>query len=968
MPRRTILTESQREKLFALPSDETTFLKHYILSNDDLHHIRQRRQQKNRLGFALQLCAFRYPGRLLQPGELIPEALLAFIGSQLSISPEELEEYGARSETRYQHSSALQQIYGYQPFTGKARAGALSWLNQAAENARTNDQLANDFLRELRERKIIVPAVTTVERCCADALVLAERSISERILGRLSTQEQVRLASLLTEHVDGHMTRFGWLRRFEVGSNSSDMNKILDRLEFLREISLNSNILSGIPAHRIASLRRQGERYSADGMRDLPQARKQAILATCVVEWAAMLADAAIETHDRIVGKLFRSCERKRDEQIQGERASIGTTLKTLSSFGTALVNAQQGQEDLSIAITNNGGWELFHKTVMHATALTGKVSADPLDFVSDGYNRFRRYAPRFLSMLAFEGGRSADALLNAISQLRALCGKSNKTLPKDISLGFARPKWRKRIQKRGGTPDREMWEIAVLFEVRNTLRSGDIWLADSRRYQEVSTALVPIDRIPNNAHLAVPLSPEDWLKGTATRLQERFSQLFPANQASVLANAAIENGKLQIDRLEKAAPDEAAQLTLDLYKQLPAVRITDILLEVDEKLKFTEAFTDLRTGVACSDQIGVLTVLLADGTNLGLKKMADACETHSFWELLRIGKWHVREETMARALAMIVEAQAKLPMSRFWGDGTTSSSDGQHFPAGSTGEALNVVNARYGKEPGLTAYSHVSDQYAPFATQIIPATAHEAPYILDGLLLNDTGRQIREHYSDTGGFTDHVFAICSILGYRFAPRIRDLPNKRLYVPSLEQVPDPMKPLVGGRVNLRLIRDNWPDILRLAASMAMGTVVPSQILRKLAAYPRQNSLALALREVGRIERSLFMMDWIIDIDLQRRAQIGLNKGEAHHALKRAICFNRKGEIRDRSREGQQHRIAGLNLLTAIVIYWNTLKLSEAVGVRLESNVPIDHSLLPHVSPLGWEHIILTGEYRWGRLR
>ncbi len=229
--------------------------------------------------------------------------------------------------------------------------------------------------------------------------------------------------------------------------------------------------------------------------------------------------------------------------------------------------------------------------------------------------------------------------------------------------------------------------------------------------------------------------------------------------------------------------------------------------------------------------------MLLADGVNLSLKKMADACETHTFWELLRIARWHVREETTAHALAMIVEAQSALPMARCWGAGDTASSDGQHFPAGGMGEAMNVVNARYGHEPGLTAYSHVSDQYAPFVTQVIPATAHEAPYILDGLLQNDAGQRINEHYADTGGFTDHVFAICSILGFRFAPRIRDLPDKRLYAFDPLATHPALQPLIGGRINVRLIRDNWPDILRLAASMATGAVIPSQILRKLAAYP-----------------------------------------------------------------------------------------------------------------------------------
>src|SRR3546814_6353922 len=117
-------------------------------------------------------------------------------------------------------------------------------------------------------------------------------------------------------------------------------------------------------------------------------------------------------------------------------------------------------------------------------------------------------------------------------------------------------------------------------------------------------------------------------------------------------------------------------------------------------------------------------------------------------------------------------------------------------------------------------------------------------------------------------------------------------------------------------------------------------------------------------DLGRIERTLFMSDWILDAGLQRQAQIGLNKGEAHHALKRAISFHRRGEIRDRSGEGQHYRIAGMNLLAAIIIFWNTMKLGEVVNTRAASGTHIAPDLLAHVSPLGWEHINLTGEYRW----
>jgi TnpA family transposase len=169
-----------------------------------------------------------------------------------------------------------------------------------------------------------------------------------------------------------------------------------------------------------------------------------------------------------------------------------------------------------------------------------------------------------------------------------------------------------------------------------------------------------------------------------------------------------------------------------------------------------------------------------------------------------------------------------------------------------------------------LKAYTHVSDQFAPFAIQTIPATVSEAPYILDGLLMNETGKRIREQYADTGGFTDHVFAVTSILGYQFIPRIRDLPSKRLYVFDPRNSPKELRGLLGGKIREGLITSNWPDILRIAATMTAGTIAPSQILRKLASYPRQNDLAAALREIGRVERTLFMIDWILDADMQRR--------------------------------------------------------------------------------------------------
>jgi TnpA family transposase len=200
------------------------------------------------------------------------------------------------------------------------------------------------------------------------------------------------------------------------------------------------------------------------------------------------------------------------------------------------------------------------------------------------------------------------------------------------------------------------------------------------------------------------------------------------------------------------------------------------------------------------------------------------------------------------------------------------------------------------------------------------------------------------------------------LLGFRFAPRIRDLQDRRLYTLGLPSAYPVLEPLIGGRINATHLEAQWEEVLRLATSVRTGTVLASTILRKLAAYPRQNGLAL--RELGRIERTLFTLNWLQDPALRRRVTAGLNKGEACHALARAVCFHRLGEIRDRSYENQRHRASGLNLVVAAITLWNAVYLGHAVDTLRAEGTSVPDELLSHLSPLGWEHINLTGDYVW----
>jgi TnpA family transposase len=150
----------------------------------------------------------------------------------------------------------------------------------------------------------------------------------------------------------------------------------------------------------------------------------------------------------------------------------------------------------------------------------------------------------------------------------------------------------------------------------------------------------------------------------------------------------------------------------------------------------------------------------------------------------------------------------------------------------------------------------------------------------------------------------------------------------------------------------------------MAGSIRAGTVAPSVLMRRLSAYPRQNTLAKALREIGRLERTLFTLDWISDPALRRRTNAGLNKGEARNALARALFFHRHGELRDRTFENQRYRASGLNLTIAAIILWNTVYLSRAVEELRSGGGHLPDELLAHIAPLGWEHISFNGDYVW----
>lgn len=377
-------------------------------------------------------------------------------------------------------------------FTGKHAHAVKAWLAEQAEASRSSEDLVRRFAEECRRRQIILPGISTIERLCADALVAAERRIEARIAARLDGMTRAQLDALLEETVaHGRLARFVRLRKFEAGRNSADINHLLDRLEFLGDLGLSPDVLNDVLLHRVARLRRHGERYFADEVRDISNDRRLAILAVCVVEWRAAIADAVVETHDRIVGKTWREAEKRCKLRIEAAQANARDTLTAFHDLGSALLEARGDSASLDAAVATSCGWTGLENLVEMTVQLADRIAFDPLAHVMLGYHRFRRYAPRMLQILEIECAAALEPLPGAMALIREDMNAGKEARP----TAFLRPrsKWRRHLKMQEENADR-FWQVAAMLHMRDAFRAGDIWLRDSRRCADMRQALVPIE------------------------------------------------------------------------------------------------------------------------------------------------------------------------------------------------------------------------------------------------------------------------------------------------------------------------------------------------------------------------------------------------------------------------------------------------------------------------------------------
>ena len=426
---------------------------------------------------------------------------------------------------------------------------------------------------------------------------------------------------------------------------------------------------------------------------------------------------------------------------------------------------------------------------------------------------------------------------------------------------------------------------------------------------------------------------PEDGatrLKQRRAELEEELARLdrdWPQNES-----VRIEEGRLVLTPLSAEEPPEGSvALQEKIAQHLPRVDLADLLLEVDSWTDFTRHFEhaggreprskDLRVHLHAS--------ILAQACNFGPTTMAEVAEL-SYRRLAWCTNWYLREDTLRPAIAAVVDFQHRQPLSRSWGGGTLSSSDGQRFPVPVRSRTATALPRYFGYGQGLTFYTWTSDQFAQYGTKVIPATVRDATYVLDAILDNETELTILEHTTDTAGYTELVFALFDLLGMQFAPASATWATSG----SIGSTPGRPTATWGRCSRARSasgrVVDHWDDLLRVAGSLKRGHVTASLLIGKLQANPRRNALTRALQEYGRVAKTLFVLRYLGSEAYRRRIGVQLNKGEALHALRRFLFFAHQGQVRRGQPEDQANQASCLNLVTNAVIAWNTVYMAAVI--------------------------------------
>lgn len=580
------------------------------------------------------------------------------------------------------------------------------------------------------------------------------------------------------------------------------------------------------------------------------------------------------------------------------------------------------------------------------------------------------------LDVLDIESSTEDNSLIKALQAIRELYSnkksiKRMELVDLDIDLSFTGDKWQKLIKvKKDGKIflDREHLESCVFSCLVAELKCGDVFVKDSENYADYRTQLLSWEEckkeIPMYCEaLGLESNPDSFvkqLKESLTETAKKVDNMYPGNTSLVIEA----NGKFTLKQYtSKKESKRVRELEEKIFKLIPERNILEVLCNTHHWVPWTRHFGHISGSDNKLDNAleKYLLTSFTYGCNLGpIQASKHLAGIISAKTLSYLNNRHVTSEKLNSALRDIINKYKMLELPTFWGTGKHAAADGTMVEM-FRNNIVSEYHIRYGKNGGIM-FHLISDTYIALMGTFIPCGTWEAVNLLDLFIQNKSEIQPDTIHGDTQQQSGTVFALSYLLGVNLMPRIRNWKDLKFFRPSKTTKYKYIDSLFKETVDWNLIETHWKDIFQVVISIKEGKLLPSTLLKKLNNQSRKNRLFFAFKELGMVIRTIFLLKYIIDMDVRQKITNETNKVEAYNGFIDKIRFGDDGIITSNDPIEQEKRVKYSELVANAIILQNTVDMTYAINKLIANGEKISRSDIESLSPYILRNIKRFGVY------
>lgn len=851
------------------------------------------------------------------------------------------------------------------------------WLDQVAHRAASSKQelpdIINILIEELVRRRYELPGFTRLSRLAQQARARVNESIYQSVTSALSPATRARLDRLLEPQ-----ERSAWdsLKREPKRPSTREIASFLKHINGLIELADGLPMLANVAISKRTQMVLEARALDIAEMRAMKATKRYTLVVLLVQSQLQKAMDDVAEIFIKTLRGLHRIAEERLQQyhltHTQQVDRLIGQFREVLTVLQAPLPPDERlDQVDDSLA-RDPAAW------IARCDEHMAFAGNNYFPFMLQPYRSKRSLLFQCLDVLALKSSSQDDTLLQAVDWLQRHRNSHRETLTlsaddiDEMALEGLPEKWRKLIfAKRDPacsetTIHRKYFELCILSEVMQDLQSGDLYVEHSDQYDDYREHLVSwseyqeeVEQYGELVGMSVdPAIFTQTLREQLTALAQKVDDRFPDNEHVDLTESG-----LVLHRTERREPPpQLPIIDQAITANAEPKSILDVLTETERWLDLHRSFGPLSGFEAKIDEPRkrFITMLFCYGCNLGPSQTARSVKGFSRKQVAWLNLKHVTEERLDKAIVTTINAYNRFALPRYWGNGKSASADGTKWNVYEQ-NLLSEYHIRYGGYGGI-GYYHVSDMYIALFSRFIPCGVYEAVYILDGLVKNDSDIQPDTVHGDTQAQNAPVFGLAHLLGIQLMPRIRNVKGLVFFKPEKGSHYRHISSLFRASIDWELIERHVPDMLRVAISIKAGKITPSMILRRLGTYSRKNKLYFAFRELGRVVRTMFLLNYINDIELRRNIHAATNKSEEFHNFAKWLFFGGEGIIAENVRHEQRKVIKYNHLVANLVILHNVQEMSRTLKDLQRQGHPVDEGVLKALSPYRTSHINRFGDY------